>query len=71
MSFNEDDQRDLADVFRRMTEKGCLCMLSNSYTPFIMGLYEGHRIETVQAKRPISCDGTARGGVPEVVVMDY
>ncbi|HVO68789.1 MAG TPA: DNA adenine methylase, partial [Aggregatilineaceae bacterium] len=38
--FHEADQRDLAEVFTRLSEKGCLCMLSNSHTPFIFELYQ-------------------------------
>jgi len=70
-SFGEQDQRDLADVFRHLTEKGCLCMLSNSHTPFILDLYRDFRIETVQAIRAINCDGTARGEVEEALVLSY
>jgi len=70
-SFGDDDQRDLADVFRQLTEKGCLCMLSNSYTPFIMGLYRDFRIETVNAIRAINCNGQGRASVREVLVLCY
>ena len=70
-SFSDEDQRDLADVFRQLTEKGCLCMLSNSYTPFILGLYGDFRIETVNAIRAINCDGAARCGVQEALVLSY
>ncbi len=69
-SFGDQDQRDLADVFRHLTEKGCLCMLSNSYTPFILDLYKGLRIEIVQAIRAINSDGAGRGSIPEVVVLN-
>ncbi|HUT03695.1 MAG TPA: DNA adenine methylase [bacterium] len=70
-SFGDDDQRDLANMFRHLTEKGCLCMLSNSYTPFIRELYSDFRIETVNAIRAINCDGEGRAGVQEAVVLSY
>jgi DNA adenine methylase len=68
-SFRDEDQRALADVFARLAEKGCLCMLSNSYTPFILHLYRDFRIETVQANRAINSDAGGRGSIQEVVVL--
>ncbi len=65
------DQRRLAEVYRRLDRKGCLLMLSNSYSDFILELYDGYRIETVSAKRMINCNGRKRGAIPEAVVMNY
>ena len=70
-SFSEEDQRDLAKVFAQLTAKGCLCMLSNSYTPFILELYKGFRVETVRANRAINVNSNGRGAVAEVVVLNY
>jgi DNA adenine methylase len=70
-SFRDEDQRALADVFARLAEKDCLCMLSNSHTPFILHLYQDFRIETVQANRAINSDAGGRGSVQEVVVLNY
>lgn len=69
--FNEQDQRDLAKIFKQLTARGCLCMLSNSYTPFILELYREFRIETVQAKRAVNSNANGRGNIPEVVVLNY
>ncbi len=69
-SFRDDDQRNLANVFARLSQMGCLCMLSNSDTPFVRDLYRGFRIEVVQAKRSINADVNGRGGVKEVVVLN-
>jgi DNA adenine methylase len=70
-SFRDEDQRDLAEVFTRLAGRGCLCMLSNSHTPFILDLYREHRIEVVTARRAISSDGAGRGEVKEVVVLSF
>lgn len=70
-SFREQDQKDLADVFTRLTDKGCLCMLSNSYTSFILDLYRDFRTEIVYAKRAINSDANRRGTIKEVVVLNY
>ena len=70
-NFGDEDQRDLAQTFKKLTEKGCLCMLSNSYTPFILDLYQDFRIETVQARRAVNSDANGRGSISEVVVLNY
>lgn len=69
--FREKDQRKLADVFTKLSEKGCLCMLSNSFTPFMLDLYRGFRIETVLAIRAINSDANGRGAINEIVVLNY
>jgi DNA adenine methylase len=46
-------------------------MLSNSYSEFILELYDGYRIEQVSAKRMINCNGKKRGAIPEAVVLNY
>jgi DNA adenine methylase len=70
-SFGDDDQRDLAQVFAELDAKGCLCMLSNSYTPLIHDLYKNFRVETVQANRNINSKTSARGSIKEVLVLNY
>jgi DNA adenine methylase len=70
-SFSEKDQIRLAEVYRKLDKKGCLLMLSNSYSEFILELYSDYRIEQVSAKRMINCNGNKRGAVPEAVVMNY
>lgn len=69
--FQDADQRDLAEVFRQLDKKGCLCMLSNSSTPFVRELYQGFEIETVQARRAVNSNGNGRGDIEEVVVLNY
>jgi DNA adenine methylase len=70
-NFRNEDQRNLAYIFSRLSEKGCLCMLSNSYTPLVLELYQNFRIETVQANRAINSDANGRGNIQEVVVLNY
>ncbi len=70
-NFSDEDQRDLAEVFEILSGKGCLCMLSNSYTPLILQLYQKFRIEIVLANRAINSDANGRGNIKEVVVMNY
>jgi DNA adenine methylase len=70
-SFGDEDQSDLARIFAILAEKGCLCMLSNSFTPFILDLYQSFRIETVSANRAINSNPNGRGNIREVVVLSY
>jgi len=70
-NFGDEDQRDLAHIFALLAQKGCLCMLSNSHTPFILDLYQDFRIETVKASRAINSDPNGRGYTKEVVVLNY
>lgn len=70
-NFGEDDQRDLATVYTQLAQKGCLCMLSNSYTPFVMELYRKFRREVVYAKRAVNSNANGRGAMKEVVVLNY
>jgi len=71
-NFDEDDQNRLKEVFRQLDQKGCIVMLSNSYTPFIQQkLYVDYRQEVVNATRAISCKGDGRGSIPELVILNY
>ncbi len=70
-SFNEADQRRLAEVFRKLDERGCLVMVSNSDTEFIRREYAGYGIQVVKARRAINCRGDRRGPVRELVIRNY
>ncbi len=70
-NFGEEDQRDLATVYTQLTQKGCLGMLSNSYTPFVLDLYQEFRREIVYAKRAVNSDANGRGAIKEIVVLNY
>ena len=70
-NFGDQDQRDLADVFTTLTEKGCFCMLSNSYTEFIRELYKSFKIEVVYAKRAVNSDANGRGNIKESLIINF
>lgn len=69
-SFGEEDQRELASLFRALDKKGCLLMLSNSDTPLIRSLYEGFQICEVSARRLINSKADRRGPICELVVLN-
>ena len=73
--FKEQDQRDLADVFFALHERGCRVMLSNSDSPLVHELYDGRdrrvRVKLVKARRAINTRADRRGAINEVVVLNY
>lgn len=69
--FNKEDQIRLADLFRELTNRGVLCMLSNHNTQFIRELYAGFNIQVINARRNINSKGNGRGTVEEVLITNY
>ncbi len=69
--FGPTEQAELARVMRRLTERGCYVMQSNSDTPLIRELYVDFRIETIFANRAINSKASARGPVNELVITNY
>ncbi len=67
--FTLDDQERLARLFRRLSDRGVLVMLSNSDAPKIRELYDGFEIKIVRARRAVNSKGDARGAVNEVLVL--
>ena len=70
-NFKEEDQIKLANVFKQLSDRGCLVMESNSDTEFIRNLYNGFKIDTVQARRVINSKGDGRGKINELVIRNY
>lgn len=76
--FDNGDQVELANNYKKLNDKGCLVMLSNSDPKnvdrednFFDNLYKGFIIERVNAKRMINCQAYKRGNITEIVVMNY
>ena len=66
--FYENDQVELAGIFKELTNKGCYVMLTNSDHPFILDLYKEFHIETIETKRLISSDPNTRTGIDIIVL---
>ena len=69
--FLEKEQRKLAEVFKELDKRGCLLMLSNSDHPLIRKLYDGFNIHKIKARRSISCIGTNRRKINELLIINY
>lgn len=76
--FGDNEQRRLAEFYKKLDARGAQLMLSNSDPKnenpddhFFESLYEGFNIRRVQASRMINCDATKRGKINELLVMNY
>jgi DNA adenine methylase len=69
--FGEKDQERLAKTVKTLDNKGCLVMVSNSYTPLIQELYNGYNQQVVMASRAINCKGDSRGKIKELIITNY
>jgi DNA adenine methylase len=69
-NFLEKDQRELADVFKKISQVECFMLESNSDTDFIKELYEEFLIEFIKADRYINCKGNGRGKIQEVLISN-
>lgn len=66
--FYEEDHVELAGEVRRLHELGCHVLLTNSNHLLVHELYADYKIEVIQTKRYISCNGSKRKG--EDVIVD-
>jgi DNA adenine methylase len=69
--FDDRDQSQLADVFRKLNNRGCLLLLSNLDTPFIRALYSDFSIKEVDVQRAINCKGSKRARQKELLIFNY
>lgn len=68
--FTTDDQRSLADVFRKLDRRGCLLALSNNNTDLVRELYEGFDFEPIEVARLIGAKSSTRGTIREVLIRN-
>jgi DNA adenine methylase len=69
--FGRENQIQLANVFRKLSDRGCSVLLSNSDTPFIRTLYSDFSIKDVNVQRAINCKGSKRAGHRELLISNY
>ena len=69
--FDNQDQKQLLDVFRKLDDRGCKVLLTNSDTQFIKDLYSDFAIVEVNAIRAINCKGSKRAGHKELIICNY
>jgi DNA adenine methylase len=69
--FGRENQEQLANVFRKLSDRGCFVLLSNSDTLFIRKLYFDFSIKQVGVQRAINCKGSKRAGHKELLISNY
>ena len=69
--FSKEEQIRLKQCCDKLDEKDAHFLLSNSATEFICELYEEYSVEIIDAPRSISCNGTNRNSVNEVLISNY
>jgi DNA adenine methylase len=73
--FGKPEQRNLALLVKELDQKGCLVMLSNSYSSRIKSLYQETlpkaHFETIRASRAVNRTGEGRGKIREYVITNY
>lgn len=68
--FGIEEHIRLSEIYRKLDDKGCYCMLTNHNTEFINKLYDDFKIEVVDVKRMINSDAKNRVG-KEVIITNY
>jgi len=67
--FSEKDQLELAEEFKKLVDRGCTVLLSNSETALTVRLYQDYRVGRVMVNRPINSVGSGRTGYEELIVL--
>jgi DNA adenine methylase len=68
-SFGEAQQCLLAQVFKRLVQRGCHVMLSNSDSEFVQDLYRDFERIEVQAPRFINSNSQKRSAITELLIL--
>lgn len=68
--FGREDQQRLAGACETLAARGCRVMVSNSDTRLIRELYRNFRIVELQARRAINSNGSGRGAVTELLILN-
>lgn len=67
--FSEQDQEELAEEFKKLVDRGCTLLMSNSETPLTASLYAQYCHRSVTVNRPINSVGSGRRGYKELIVL--
>ena len=69
--FGTDDQHRLAGLCRNLNERGTLFMQTNSDCGFVRNLYGQFHLIVVPPRPSLSCNGTSKQPVGEVIIANY
>ena len=76
--FNDENQKELANYFRKLDARNAKLMLSNSNPrntnkddSFFEDIYKGFNINEISAKRMINAKAKGRGEISELLITNY
>ena len=76
--FNDENQKELAEYYNKLSLKNAKLMLSNSNPKnvnvednFFENIYKGFIINEVSAKRMINSNAKGRGEISELLITNY
>jgi len=69
--FGQEQQRELAEVFYTLNDRGCKLMLSNSWSESVINLYQNFHCIELKASRAINSNAERRGKISELLVINY
>lgn len=73
-NFSLEEQKKLAEVFAKLTDKGVQVLYSNSHSDTVRDIFDGIDeavFHTVSASRYINCNGNGRGPVLEYAITNF
>ncbi len=70
--FTDEDQYELARLFKKLDDRKCMVLLSNSYTSLVKELYyDFENIKKVNTLRAINSNALRRMGHTELLISNY
>jgi DNA adenine methylase len=71
--FTNKDQEELAKIFKKLTDRGCQILLSNSDSEYIRELYSEFKEDIIEVKvqRAINSKALKRKGHTELIIRNY
>ena len=71
--FTNTDQEELAEIFKKLTDRGCQVLLSNSDSEYIRQLYSEFKenIIAVTVQRAINSKASKRKDHTELIIRNY
>ncbi|MDQ5951169.1 MAG: adenine methylase [Patescibacteria group bacterium] len=69
--FVQDDQRKLSKVFKKLSDKGCKVMMSNSTADLVYELYDEYFINKISVSRGINATKSKRDKIEELIITNY
>lgn len=77
-NFNDENQKELGEYFKKLDTKNAKLMLSNSNPKninkddkFFEEIYKGFNINEISAKRMINANSKGRGEISELLITNY